>query len=46
VIEINEVPAATLAAFRAAAVSVYPEGYEALDDEGRAIVDAIVEANN
>jgi tripartite ATP-independent transporter DctP family solute receptor len=45
VIEINEVPEVTLAHFRATALSVYEEAYGELDDDGRAVVDAIVKAN-
>lgn len=45
VIEINEVPETTLARFREVAASVYEESYGEIGDEGRAVVEAIVEQN-
>ena len=45
VIEINEVPEATLARFREVAASVYEESYGEIGDEGRDVVEAIVEQN-
>ncbi|MGH6903691.1 MAG: TRAP transporter substrate-binding protein [Geminicoccaceae bacterium] len=45
VIEINEVPAATIASFQEAARSVYEEAYAELGEEGRALVDEIVNAS-
>ena len=43
VIEINEVPAETLAKFRETAASIYEESYADIGDEGRAVVEAIIE---
>lgn len=43
VIEINEVPEETLVKFRETAASIYEESYADIGDEGRAVVEAIIE---
>lgn len=43
VIEINEVPEETLAAFRETAASIYEESYADIGEDGRAFVEAVVE---
>lgn len=43
VIEINEVPEETLAAFRETAASIYEEAYADIGEEGRAFVEAVIE---
>jgi TRAP-type transport system periplasmic protein len=43
VIEINEVPEETLAHFREVAASIYEKAYDDIGDEGRAVVEAIIE---
>ena len=43
VIEINEVPEETLARFREVAASIYGDSYADIGDDGRAVVEAIIE---
>jgi tripartite ATP-independent transporter DctP family solute receptor len=43
VIEINEVPEETLAAFREVAASIYEESYADVGDDGKAFVEAVIE---
>jgi len=43
VIEINEVPEETLAAFREVAASIYEDSYADVGDDGKAFVEAVIE---
>ena len=43
VIEINDVPEETRAHFREVAASIYEESYVDVGDEGRAVVEAVIE---